>query len=64
MGDQGDDTPPNDVSGGKELEATINGLVKESADTLDDNEFLLWKAGRREWLIIIDLVAVALVVVC
>ena len=64
MGDRGDSTPTTDIGGGKELEVTINRPVEESVDRSDDDEFLSWKAGRREWLIIIDLVAVALVVVC
>ena len=64
MEDRGNETPTNDLNGSKELEVTINGPVEESANTSNDDEFLLWKAGQREWLIIIDLVAVALVVVC
>ncbi|PMD31069.1 MFS general substrate transporter [Hyaloscypha variabilis F] len=64
MGDRGtnDSLTTNDLGGSKELEVTINGPVDESVERSDEDEFLSWKAGRREWLIIIDLVSVALVV--
>jgi hypothetical protein len=65
MGDRGtnDSLTTNDLGGSKELEVTIDGPVDESVERSDEDEFLSWKAGRREWLIIIDLVSVALVVV-
>jgi hypothetical protein len=64
-GDRGthDSLPVNDLNASKELEVTSDGLVVDLVNGLNDEEFLLWKAGRHEWMIIIDLVAVALVVV-
>lgn len=57
------DLPIPDLNESKELKVTINGPADDLNNGLDDEELLSWKAGRREWLIIIDLVAVALVVV-
>jgi hypothetical protein len=57
------DLPTPDLSERKELKVTIHGRIGNLNNGSDDEEFLAWKAGRREWLIIIDLVAVALVVV-
>ncbi len=56
--------PINDQNESKELKVTIDGAVGDLVNGLNDEEFLSWKAGRREWLIVLDLVAVALVVVC
>ena len=41
MEDRGNETPTNDLNGSKELEVTINGPVEESANTSNDDEFLL-----------------------
>lgn len=54
--------PIKDQNESKELKVTIDGAV-DDFNGLKDEEFLSWKAGRREWLIVLDLVAVALVVV-
>ena len=56
--------PTDNQNGSKELNFTIDGAVDDLANGSNYEEFLSWKAGRREWLIVIDLVAVALVVVC
>ena len=53
----------NDLDTSKELKVAIDGPIDDLTNGSDDEEFLSWKAGRREWMIIIDLVAVALVVV-
>ena len=55
--------PIDDQNESKELKITIDGAVDDLVNGLKDEEFLSWKAGRREWLIVLDLVAVALVVV-
>ena len=55
--------PTDDPNESKKLKVTIDGPVDDLVNGSGDEEFLSWKAGRREWLIIIDLVAVALVVV-
>lgn len=56
--------PIEDQNESKKLKVTIDGAVGDLVNGLKDEEFLSWKAGRREWLIVLDLVAVALVVVC
>jgi hypothetical protein len=57
-----DDSPANrDKSIAKVDVATEEPVVVNGSD---DEEFRKWKAGRHEWLIIIDLVAVVLIVVC
>jgi hypothetical protein len=53
----------DDKNESKELNVTIAGAVDDLVNGLENEEFLSWKAGRREWLIVLDLVAVALVVV-
>jgi hypothetical protein len=58
-----DNVPTNDLDTSKELKVAINGPIDDLGNGSDDDEFLSWKAGQREWMIIIDLVAVALVVV-
>ena len=59
----GSSVPVDDQNGSKELKVTIDGAVDDLFNGLKNEEFLSWKAGRREWLIVLDLVAVALVVV-
>lgn len=53
----------NGLDASKELQGAADARVDDLTNGSDDEEFLSWKAGRREWLIIIDLVSVALVVV-
>ncbi len=55
--------PADDQNESKELKVTIDGAVEDLFNRLKNEEFLSWKAGRQEWLIVLDLVAVALVVV-
>lgn len=59
----GSSVPVDDQNGSKELKVTIDGAVDDLFNGLKNEEFLSWKAGRRELLIVLDLVAVALVVV-
>jgi hypothetical protein len=55
--------PADDQNESNELKVTIDGAADDLSNALKNEEFLSWKAGRREWLIVLDLVAVALVVV-
>ena len=59
----GSSLPADDQNESKELKVTIDEAVEDLFNGLKNEEFLSWKAGRQEWLIILDLVAVALVVV-